>query len=121
MAAPIVTIRLSPQSLAALIEAAKAAGRTRSAHAAHLVQAGLSGAPVPAREAGEHSLSASVEAMFAAVQGIDVSAQREAARVLVQVAAAGGSPAVAAVKELRVIYAELERLTERKPRRGGLA
>lgn len=121
MAAPIVTIRLNPQSLAALIDAAKAAGRTRSAHAAHLVQAGLSGAPVAAREAGGHSLSASVEAMFAAVDGIDVDAQLESARVLVQVAAAGGSPAVAAIRELRLIYAELERLTERKPRRSGLA
>lgn len=120
MAAPIVTIRLNPQSLAALTAAAKAAGRTRSAHAAHLVQAGLSAAPGPARESGEHSLSASVEAMFAAVEGIDVDAQREAARVLVQVAAAGGSPAVAAIKELRLIYAELERLTDRKARRGGL-
>src|SRR5674476_1015341 len=119
MSAPIVSIRLNPQSLAALIDAAKAAGRTRSAHAAHLVLAGLSGAPVPAREAGEHSLSASVEAMFAAVEGIDVDAQLESARVLVQVAAAGGSPAVAAIKELRLIYAELERLTDRKPRRSG--
>lgn len=121
MAAPIVTIRLSPQTLATLTDAAKAAGRTRSAHAAHLVNAGLSGAPVPAPRGGGHSLSASVEAMFAAVEGIDVDAQREAARVLVQVADAGGSPAVAAVRELRVIYSELERLTERKPGRGGLA
>ena len=121
MAAPIVTIRLSPQTLAALTDAAKAAGRTRSAHAAHLVNAGLIGAPVPAPGGGEHSLSASVEAMFSAVQGIDVDAQLESARVLVQVAAAGGSPAVAAVRELRVIYSELERLTERKPGRGGLA
>jgi hypothetical protein len=119
MAAPIVTIRLSPQTLAALTDAAKAAGRTRSAHAAHLVQAGLSAAPGPAREAGGHSLSASVEAMFAAVEGIDVDAQLESARVLVQVADAGGSPAVAAVRELRVIYSELERLTERMPVRGG--
>jgi hypothetical protein len=119
MAAPIVTIRLNPQSLAALTEAAKAAGRTRSAHAAHLVQAGLSGAPVPAREGGEHGLSASVEAMFAAVEGIDVDAQLESARVLVQVADAGGSQAVAAIRELRLIYAELERLTDRKPGRGG--
>jgi hypothetical protein len=118
MTAPIVTIRLNQQTIAALTDAAKAAGRTRSAHAAHLVQAGLSGGPVPAREAGEHSLSASVEAMFAAVEGIDVDAQLESARVLVQVAAAGGSPAVAAVRELRVIYSELERLTERKPGRG---
>jgi hypothetical protein len=121
MAAPIVTIRLNPQTLAALTDAAKAVGRTRSAHAAHLVNAGLTGAPVAVAANGEHSLSASVEAMFAAVQGIDVDAQLESARVLVQVAAAGGSPAVAAVRELRVIYSELERLTERKPRRGGLA
>ena len=116
MAAPIVTIRLNQQTLEALTDAARAAGRTRSAHAAHLVRAGLSGAPVVARE---HSLSASVEAMFAAVQGIDVDAQLQSARVLVQVAAAGGSPAVAAVRELRAIYAELEQLTDRKPRRGG--
>jgi hypothetical protein len=115
MAQPIVTIRLNPQSLAALTDAAAAAGRTRSAHAAHLVQAGLSGAP------GEHSLSASVEAMFAVVEGIDVDAQREAARVLVTVAAAGGSPAVAAIRELRVIYSELERLTDRPAVRGAVA
>jgi hypothetical protein len=120
MAAPIVTIRLNPQSLAALTAAAKAAGRTRSAHAAHLVQAGLDGSGGPAREVGEHSLSASVEAMFAAVEGIDVDAQLESARVLVQVADAGGSPAVAAIRELRLIYSELERLTDRKSRRGGL-
>jgi hypothetical protein len=120
MAAPIVTIRLNQQTLGALTDAAKVAGRTRSAHAAHLVRAGLSGAPpVPAPATGEHSLSASVEAMFAAVQGIDVDAQLESARVLVQVAAAGGSPAVAAIRELRLIYAELERLTDRKARRGG--
>ena len=119
MAAPIVSIRLNPQTLAALTDAAKAAGRTRSAHAAHLVQAGLSGSPVAVREAREHSLSASVEAMFAAVEGIDVDAQLESARVLVQVADAGGSPAVAAIRELRLIYAELERLTDRKPGRGG--
>jgi hypothetical protein len=110
MAAPIVSIRLNPQTLNALTEAAKAAGRTRSAPAAHLVLAGLSGAPVAVPSGG---LSASVEAMFAAVEGIDVDAQREAARVLVDVAAAGGSPAVAAIKELRQIYAELERLTDR--------
>ena len=109
MAAPIVTIRLSPQTLVALTAAAKAAGRTRSAHAAHLVLAGLSGAPVAVPSGG---LSASVEAMFSEVDGIDVDAQREAARVLVQVAAVGGSPAVAAVRELRLIYAELERLTD---------
>jgi hypothetical protein len=119
MAAPIVSIRLNQQTLAALTDAAKAAGRTRSAHAAALVLAGLSGAPVAAAATGEHSLSASVEAMFAAVQGIDVDAQLESARVLVQVADAGGSPAVAAIRELRLIYAELERLTDRKPRRGG--
>jgi len=113
MAAPIVTIRLSPQTLAALTAAAKAAGRTRSAHAAALVLAGLSGVPgVPGVLVG-HSLSASVETMFDGVEGIDVDAQREAARVLVDVAAAGGSPAVAAIKELRQIYAELERLTDR--------
>jgi len=120
MAAPIVTIRLNPQSLAALTAAAKAAGRTRSAHAAHLVQAGLDGSGGPAREVGEHSLSASVEAMFAAVEGIDVDAQLESARVLVQVADAGGSPGMAAIRELRLIYSELERLTDRKSRRGGL-
>jgi hypothetical protein len=113
MTAPIVTIRLNQQTLAALTGAAKAAGRTRSAHAAHLVRQGLAGAPVAVpRGAG---LSASVEAMFSEVQGIDVDAQREAARVLVQVAAAGGSPAVAAIRELRLIYAELERLTDRRP------
>ena len=119
MAAPIVTIRLNEQTLMALTAAARAAGRTRSAHAAALVQAGLSGAPGPAPGGGEHSLSRSVEAMFAAVDGIDVDAQLESARVLVQVADAGGSPAVAAVRELRVIYSELERLTERNPGRGG--
>jgi hypothetical protein len=121
MAQPIVTIRLNPQSLAALTDAAAAAGRTRSAHAAHLVQAGLSGAPAPAPATGEHGLSASVEAMFAVVEGVDVDAQREAARVLVTVAAAGGSPAVAAIRELRVIYAELERLTARPAARGAVA
>jgi hypothetical protein len=116
MAAPIVTIRLNQQTLADLTEAAKVAGRTRSAHAAHLVRAGLSGAP-PAPARG-HGLSASVEAMFAAVEGIDVDAQLESARVLVQVAAAGGSPAVAAIRELRQIYAELEALTDRKAHTG---
>jgi hypothetical protein len=121
MAAPIVSIRLSPQTLAALTAAAKAAGRTRSAHAAHLVQAGLNGAPVPAPATGEPGLSASVESMFNAVEGVDVDAQREAARVLVTVAAAGGSPAVAAIRELRLIYAELERLTDRPAARGTVA
>jgi hypothetical protein len=111
MAAPIVTIRLNQQTLNALTEAAKAVGRTRSAHAAALVIAGLSGSPVAVPRGG--GLSASVEAMFSEVQGIDVDAQCEAARVLVQVAAAGGSPAVAAIRELRLIYAELERLTDR--------
>jgi hypothetical protein len=111
MAAPIVTIRLNPQALAALVAAAKAVGRTRSAHAAALVIAGLSGAPAAVPRGG--GLSASVEAMFSEVEGIDVDAQREAARVLVQVAAAGGSPAVAAIRELRLVYAELERLTDR--------
>jgi hypothetical protein len=119
MAAPIVTIRLNQQTLAVLTEAAKAVGRTRSAHAAHLVRAGLDGTPAPVRLESKHSLSASVETMFAAVEGIDVDAQHESARVLVQVAAAGGSPAVAAIRELRLIYAELELLTDRKARRGG--
>jgi hypothetical protein len=82
MSAPIVSIRLDEQQINALTAAAKAAGRTRSAHAAHLVQAGLSGAPVAAARTGEHSLSASVEAMFAAVEGIDVDAQLESARVV---------------------------------------
>lgn len=107
----VVSIRLSPQLAEALTEAAQAAGRTRSAHAAHLVAAGLSGATVAEAVRVVRGLSASVEAMFGAVEGIDVDAQREAARVLVDVAEAGGSPAVAAIRELRSIYAELEALT----------
>ena len=118
---PVVGVRLSPQTIEALTDAARAAGRSKSAHASYLIQAGLSGAPEHAGGIPEHSLGASVEAMFAAVGGIDVDAQREAARVLVQVAAAGGSPAVAAVRELRVIYSELEQLTDRARRSGGLA
>jgi hypothetical protein len=53
-----------------------------------------------------------VLAMFARMEGFDVASQRESALILARVAAVGGSPAVGAVKELRSIFAEINRLTD---------
>ena len=113
MASTPVSIRLDDGTLARLRAASKVAQRPIATHAADLIRAGLSGAAPPIVSEGEpHPLVAHVMAMFVRLQGFDVDSQREAALVLAKVAAAGGAPAVGAVKELRSIFFEIERLTE---------
>ncbi len=102
MQATPLSIRLDAETRDALSRAAEAAQRTVSGHAADLIRAGLAQDISPAGAApAEHPLVVTVTAMFAEVIGPDVPAQREAAMVLARVAAAGGAPAVSAVKELR--------------------
>jgi len=106
-----ISLRLDPETRDALSRAAEAAQRTVSGLAADLIRVGLAQDTNPAGAAcDEHPLVLTVAAMFAEVVGSDVPAQREAALVLARVAAAGGAPAVAAVRELRAILAEVESL-----------
>jgi len=107
-----LSLRLDPEARDALSCAAETAQRTVSGLAADLIRAGLAADTNPAGGAPdtEHPLVVTVSDMFAEVVGPDVPAQREAAMVLARVAAAGGAPAVSAVKELRAIFAELEHL-----------
>jgi Ribbon-helix-helix protein, copG family len=107
----VVSIRLDPQTLRRLQEAADSAGRSRSAHAMNLIRAGLAGAPVPVREGGEPALVAETLALFARVEGPDVKARLEGALVLAKVAASGGAPAVNAVRALNLIFDEIDTLT----------
>ena len=107
----VVSIRLDPQTLRRLQEAADSAGRSRSAHAMNLIRAGLTGAPVPIREGGEPALVAETMALFARVEGPDVKARLEGALCLARVAAAGGAPATAAVRALMLIFDEIDTLT----------
>ena len=112
MANTPVSIRLDPVTVARLKDAAKAAQRSVAGHAADLVRAGLSD-PSPRRtESGEPALVAHVYALFARLDGADVDAQRECALALARVASAGGAPTAGAVRELRSILAEVERLLE---------
>jgi len=112
MAGTPVSIRLDPATHQRLTEAAVVAQRSVSGLAADLIRSGLSGASPPRVADGDHPLVAHVVAMFARLEGVDVDSQREAALVLARIAAAGGAPAVGAVKELRSIFFEVERLTD---------
>ena len=112
MASTPVSIRLDDGTLTRLRAASKVAQRPIATHAADLIRSGLSGASPPRVADGEHPLVAHVLAMFARLEGLDVDSQREAALVLAKIAAAGGAPAVGAVKELRSIFFEVERLTD---------
>ena len=106
-----ISLRLDAATLNVLKEAAEAAQRTIAGHAADLIRVGLAQDTTPAcGAADEHQLVVEVASMFDEVAGPDVPAQREAALVLAPVAAAGGAAAVSAVKELRVILAEVESL-----------
>jgi hypothetical protein len=107
-----ISIRLDPAVVTRLHEAAKAAGRSVAGHAADLVRAGLAGDSPPTVTGGEHPLVAHVIGRFARLDGADVDAQRECALALARVAAAGGAPTSGAVRELRVILAEVEKLLE---------
>lgn len=107
-----ISIRLDQGTVTRLHESAKAAGRSVAGHAADLVRAGLSGPPAGRVEGGEPPLVAHVLARFAQLDGADVAAQRECALALARVAGAGGAPVAGAVRELRVILAEVERLLE---------
>jgi hypothetical protein len=106
----VVSIRLDPATLQRLQEAADSAGRSRSAHALNLIRAGLSGA-VPSVPDDVHPLVAETFAVFARVEGPDVKARLEGALVLARVGAAGGAPAVGAVRALNLIFDEIEMLT----------
>jgi len=106
-----ISLRLDAETLSVLKEAAEAAQRTIAGHAADLIRVGLAQDTTLAGVApDEHQLVLEVASMFDEVVGPDVPAQREAALVLARVAAAGGAAAVGAVKELRVILAEVESL-----------
>jgi hypothetical protein len=106
----VVSIRLDPQTLQRLQDAADGAGRSRSAHALNLIRAGLSGV-VPSVPDDVHPLVAETLAVFQRVEGPDVRARLEGALVLARVAAAGGAPATAAVRALNLIFDEIDTLT----------
>ncbi len=108
----VVSIRLDPQTSQALTRAAEAAQRSVSGHAADLIRAGLSGDSPGRVRGGTSSLVDDIERRFAFMVGHDVAARQELALILSQVAAAGGAPAVGAVKELRSMLDELERMTD---------
>lgn len=105
------SVRLSTEQLEALKSAAASAQRPAATLAAQLIVAGLDGADFPAAPADDHPLITHVLAAFSAVEGEDAGAHLESALVLARVAAAGGAPAVAAVKELRAILAEVAKLS----------
>lgn len=105
---PVVSVRLDPQTLQRLQEAADGAGRSRSAHAVSLIRAGLED---PLSIPDEHPLVIETLALFDRVEGPEVKARLEAALVLARVAAAAGAPATAAVRALMAIFDEVERLT----------
>ena len=107
----VVSIRLDPQTLHRLQEAADAVGRSRSGSAVNLIRAGLSGATPPSVPEDLHPLVAETLAVFARVEGPDVKVRLEGALVLAKVAAAGGAPAVNAVRVLNLIFDEIEMLT----------
>jgi Ribbon-helix-helix protein, copG family len=106
----VVSVRLDPQTLQRLQEAADAAGRSRSGYAVNLIRAGLSGA-LPSLPNDVHPLVAETFAVFARVEGPDVKARLEGALILARVGAAGGAPAVAAVRALNLIFDEIDTLT----------
>jgi hypothetical protein len=110
MASNPMSIRLDPATTAALKQSARAASRSVAGYAADLVRAGLSGSSPPGVDDAEHPLVAHVMARFDRLDGADVAAQRECALALAKVAAAGGAPTAGAVRELRVILAEVEQL-----------
>lgn len=107
----VVSVRLDPQTLHRLQEAADAAGRSRSGYAVNLIRAGLSGAAPRVVSDDVHPLVAETFAVFARVEGPDVKARLEGALCLARVAAAGGAPATAAVRALNLIFDEIEMLT----------
>lgn len=107
----VVSIRLDPQTLHRLQEAADAAGRSRSGYAVNLIRAGLSGDTPRVVSDDVHPLVAETFAVFARVEGPDVKARLEGALCLARVAAAGGAPATAAVRALMLIFDEIDTLT----------
>lgn len=107
----VVSVRLDPQTLHRLQEAADAAGRSRSGYAVNLIRAGLSGAAPRVVSDDVHPLVAETFAVFARVEGPDVKARLEGALCLARVAAAGGAPATAAVRALMLIFDEIDTLT----------
>ena len=112
MAGVPFSLRLDPVTLQRLQEGARSAQRPVAGFAADLIRAGLTGEAPPRAADDSHPLVVHVLAMFARMEGFDVASQRESALILARVAAVGGSPAVGAVKELRSIFAEINRLTD---------
>jgi hypothetical protein len=112
MANTPLSLRLAPETFQRLREAAEAAQRPLASFAADLIRVAVSG-ELPSRESGDvHPLVAETFAMFARVEGTDVKARLEGALVLARVAAAGGAPAVNAVRALNLIFNEIEMLTD---------
>jgi len=112
MASTPVSIRLDDGTLTRLRAASKVAQRPIATHAADLIRAGLTGDPLPKVADDEHPIVARVLELFGRLEGYDVDSQREASMVLARVAAAGGAPAVNAVRELRSIFAEIDRMVD---------
>ena len=111
MANTPLSLRLAPETYARLREAASAAHTPLATLAAELIRGGLSGELRSHQSDDIHPLVAETLAVFARVEGPDVKARLEGALVLAKVAAAGGAPAVNAVRALNLIFNEIEMLT----------
>jgi len=111
----VISIRLDPQTLRRLREAAREAAQPFSRHAADRLAASLAGkAPPSAGDLDDDPLVTATANLFdsKAVAGLDGIAQREAAVLLARIAARGGSGSVAAVVELRKAFAEQAKIKD---------